>query len=130
MAHYKPIDVFGYFTGALSKKKTQGVDHMTVTRVKPVKDPITGEVVGHGPKEIYVQDRRDYKRHPMTKGETKQRGKWTEACQLASIIIHNKTHPRYMEFYNRWRAHVQTTEEPMQFPNFVRAVLASESRPS
>ena len=126
MAHYKPTDGFGYFTGALSKKKKQGVDHMTVTRVKPVKDPITGEVVGHGPKEIYVQDRRDYDAHPMTEGETKQRGKWTEACQLASIIIHDKCHPRYMEFYNLWREHVKISETPMQFPNFVRHVLSKE----
>ena len=126
MAHYKPTDGFGFFIGALSKKKIQGVDHMTVTRIKPVKDPITGEVVGHGPKEIYVQDRRDYGAHPMTEGETKQRGKWTDACRQASIIIHDKCHPRYMEFYNRWREHVKKSETPMQFPNFVRTILCRE----
>ena len=52
MAHYVPTDGFENFTGALSKKKIQGVNHMTVTRRKKVKDPLTGEVVGFGPKEI------------------------------------------------------------------------------
>ena len=58
MAHYVPTDGIENFTGALSKKKIQGVNHMTVTRRKKVKDPLTGEVVGLGPKEIYAQERR------------------------------------------------------------------------
>ena len=41
MAHYVPTDGFENFTGALSKKKIQGVNHMTVTRRKKVKDPLT-----------------------------------------------------------------------------------------
>ena len=40
MAHYVPSDGFENFTGALSKKKIQGVNHMTVTRRKRVKDPL------------------------------------------------------------------------------------------
>ena len=40
MAHYVPSDGFENFTGALSKKKIQGVHHMTVTRRKKVKDPL------------------------------------------------------------------------------------------
>ena len=127
MAHYKPIAGLDNITGALSKKKIQGVDHMTVTRVKSVKDPFSGEVIGQGPKEIYAQERRDYREHPLTAGETKQRSKWTAACRMAGEIIHNPDHPRYMEFYHRWRAHVQTTDQPMQFPNFVRSVLAREA---
>lgn len=126
MAHYKPTDGFGYFTGALSKKKIQGVHHMTVTRRKRVKDPLSGEVVGLGPKEIYVQERRNYNEHPMTEGEVKQRNKWREACRMASVIIHTKSHPRYMELYHRWREHILTTDTPMQFPNFVRHVLSQE----
>ena len=129
MAHYKPTDGFGYFTGALSKKKIQGVNHMTVTRIKSVKDPITGEVVGLGPKEIYAQERRDYDEHPLTVNEQTQRTKWREACREASNIIHDKSHPRFMELYHRWREHVTATDKPMQFPNYVRAVLASETRP-
>ena len=34
MAIYVPSDGFENFTGAWSKKKIQGVDHMTVTRRK------------------------------------------------------------------------------------------------
>ena len=127
MAHYKPIDGIDNITGALSKKKIQGVNRMTVTRIKSVKDPITGEVVGQGPKEIYAQERRDYGEHPMTAGEIKQRSKWTAACRAVGEIIHNPDHPRYMELYHRWRAHLQTTGQPMPFPNFVRTVLIHDS---
>lgn len=126
MAHYKPITGLDGITGALSKKKIQGVNHMTVTRIKSVKDPITGEVVGQGPKEIYAQDKRDYNEHPRTEGETRQLNKWTEACRLAPSIYKNKSHPRYMELYHRWRTHVASTENPMPFPNFVRHILSHE----
>ena len=123
MAHYKPTAGFEFFTGALSKKKKQA--HRLVTRIKSVKDPITGDVVGYGAKEIYAQDPRDYKEHPLTQGEQYQRTKWREACRAASAILRDKSHPRYMELYERWRAQL-TDKEPMQFPNFVRAVLVKE----
>lgn len=126
MAHYVPTTGFENFTGALSKKKIQGVNKMTVTRRKPIKDPITEEVVAQGPKEIYVQERRDYDEHPMTLAETKQREKWKDACRLTSVIIRDKSHPRFMELYQRWREHIQTAENPMQFPNFVRVFLSRE----
>ena len=126
MAKYKPMDGFEYFTGTLSKKKIQGVHHMTVTRIKSVKDPVTGEVVGQGPKEIFAQQRRNYTEHPMTEPELKQRAKWREACRMASTIIHDQSHPRYMELYQRWREPLKTANPPMQFPNFVRAVLCRE----
>ena len=123
MAHYKPTAGFEFFTGALSKKKKQA--HRLVTRIKSVKDPITGDVVGYGAKEIYAQDPRDYKEHPLTQGEQHQRTKWREACRAASAILRDKSHPRYMELYERWRAQL-TDKEPMQFPNCVRAVLVKE----
>ena len=128
MAHYVPSDGFENFTGAWSKKKIQGVNHMTITRRKPVKDPLTGEVVGLGPKEIYTQERRDYKEHPLTPKETVQRSRWREACREASRIIRDKTHPRFMELYHLWRAQLTSDAPCKQFPNFVRAVLASEKR--
>ena len=126
MAHLRTADGINLVNGALSKKKEQGVNHMTVTRVKSVKDPLTGEVVGHGPNEMYLQERRDYKEHPMTEKEQAQRVRWREACRTAKIIISDKSHPRYMELYRRWQEHVRSTEKPMQFPNFVRAELARE----
>ena len=57
MARYVPTAGFESFTGALSKKKDYA--HRLVTRRKGVKDPITGEVVGLGPKEIYAQEPRE-----------------------------------------------------------------------
>ena len=128
MAIYVPAAEFEPFTGALSKKKIQGVHHMTVTRRKKVKDPLTGEVVGLGPKEIYAQERRDYKEHPLTPKETVQRSRWREACREAGAIIRDKTHPRFMELYHLWRAQLTTDEPCKQFPNLVRAVLASDKR--
>ena len=124
MAHYVPSDGFENFTGALSKKKVQGVHHMTVTRRKRVKDPLTGEVVGLGPKEIYAQERRDMGKNPLTPNETVQRSRWREACREAPLICRDKNHPRFMEMYNLWRAQLTSDAPCKQFPNFVRAVLA------
>lgn len=129
MAHYVPSTGFENFTGALSKKKIQGVHRMTVTRRKKVKDPLTGEVVGLGAKEIYMQESRDYKEHPLTPKETVQRSRWREACREAPLIYKDKNHPRFMELYHLWRAQLTTDEPCKQFPNFVRTVLASEKRP-
>ena len=124
MAIYVPAEEFKELTGALSKRKKE--KRITVTRIKSVKDPLTGEVVGHGKKEIYAQYRRDYKYNPMTEGEQKQRSKWREACRAAAVIVKDKSHPRYMEFYHRWCEQLSDEKPCMQFPNFVRAVLASE----
>lgn len=126
MAHYTPQAGIEGMTGALSKRKD--ADRLSIMRRKSVKDPLTGEEVGLGPKEIYLQHRRDYKGHPMTAGETHQRGKWTEACRLASMILKDKNHPRYMEMYHRWREHVRTAETPMQFPNFIRTMIVRETQ--
>ena len=87
---------------------------------------MTGEVVGRGEKEIYAQYRRDYKEHPMTEGEKKQRNKWADACRLAGVIVRDKNHPRYMEMYERWREHLKSGEPAKQFKNFICGVLASE----
>ena len=126
MAHYTPTAEFDHFTGALSKKKN--TKRLCVTRIKSVKDPITGEVVGQGPKEIYAQERRDYKAHPLTPAEQSQRSRWREACREAQTIIRDKSHPRFMELYHKWRAQLGSTEPCKQFPNFVRTVLVQEKR--
>lgn len=126
MAHYVPSAGIENFNGALSKKKIQ--KRLCVTRRKKVKDPLTGEVVGLGPKEIYAQERRDYKEHPLTPNETVQRSRWREACREAGAIIRDKNHPRFMELYHLWRAQLTTDAPCKQFPNFVRAVLANEKR--
>jgi hypothetical protein len=130
MAHYVPSAGIENFTGAWSKKKIQGVNHMTITRRKKVKDPLTGEVVGLGAKEIYMQESRDYKKHPLTPNETAQRSRWREACREAGAIIRDKSHPRFMELYHLWRAQLTTDAPCKQFPNYVRAVLASEKSPN
>ena len=114
-------------TGALRKKREQGVTRLSVTRVKHFHDPLTGEVVALGPNELYLQERRDYNRHPLTSGEIRQREKWRAACREAQVILRNKSHPRYMELYHRWRAQLTADAPCLQFPNFVRAVLSKEA---
>ena len=126
MAHYTPAAEFDHFTGALSKKKD--TQRLCVTRIKSVRDPITGEVVGQGPKEIYAQERRDYNAHPLTSAEQNQRSIWREACKEAQAIIRDRNHPRFMELYHQWRAQLSSSEPCKQFPNFVRAVLVQEKR--
>lgn len=126
MAHYRPMTGLEDFAGALSKRKIQGVSHMTVTRRKPIKDPLTGEVVAMGPKEIYVQDRRDLQEHPYTENEKRNHGNWSKACKDALVIIRDKTHPRYMELYHRWRAQLSAPDPYMQFQGFVKAVMMQE----
>ena len=126
MERYTAKPGFDNFSGASKKEKK--AERLTVTRTKRVKDPITGEVVGLGPKEIYVQDKRDYKLHPMTEKEKIQREKWREACKEASEILKDKSHPQYMELYYRWRAQLQADKPCKQFPNFVRSVLVAERK--
>ena len=126
MAKIQTIDGIRYSRGAISKKREQGINHFTNTRVKEFKDPITGEGVAFGPNEMYLQSYRDYKTAPLTPAEQAQRTKWREACREASVIIHDKSHPRYMELYYRWREQLTDSAPCKQFPNFVRAVLASE----
>ena len=126
MAHYTPAAEFEHFTGALSKKKD--IQRLCVTRIKSVRDPLTGEVVGQGPKEIYAQERRDYKAHPLTSAEQNQRSIWREACKEAQAIIRDRNHPRFMELYHQWRAQLSSSEPCKQFPNFVRTMLVQEKR--
>lgn len=124
MAHVYTSPGIRFLTGALNKQPNRSI---SVTRVKAVRDPITGQVVGHGPNEFYIKEPRDYDVHPLTSAEQNQRTRWREACKAAAEIIRNKSHPRYMEMYQRWREHVSAAERPMQFPNFVRAVLSREA---
>ena len=92
-----------------------------------------GQVFGYGPKEMYGQERRDYNRHPRSPAEQRQYEKWTAACQEASRIVHDSTHPRYAEFCARHAAQLHGKPDAVlgkkricQFGNFVRAVLMKE----
>ena len=126
MAHIQTIDGIRYSRGAISKKRKQGVNRFTNTRVKEFKDPITHEVVDRGPNEMYLQSYRDYNEHPLTEGETRQRGKWSIACTAVKDVLNDPSSPLYMELYRRWREQLNSPHPRKQFANFVRAVLAQE----
>lgn len=92
-----------------------------------------GRVFGCGPKEVYDQAKRDYKRNPRTPAEQVQYEKWKAACQEASRIAKDPNHPRYQEMVTRHMAQLKGTSDPVlgkksicQFGNFVRAVLVRE----
>lgn len=88
-----------------------------------------GKVFGCGPKEIYSQEKRDYKRHPRSAAEQEQYEKWKAVCKEASCIIKDPTHPRHAEMIARHAAQLRGKPEPAigkricMFGNFVRAVL-------
>lgn len=125
MAHMKTCDGVIYLNGALRKKHKKGTK-ISITRLKHFRDPITGEEVSVGPNEMYLQEQRDYTRHPLTVNEQKQRAKWREACIAAAEILKDKSNPRYMELYLLWRAQLSSPKPCKQFPNFVRSVIIHE----
>ena len=127
MAHIKPSDGVDKVTGALSKKKNDS-RRLAVARVKHFKDPLTGETVGEGPNELFLQSERDMDEHPLTEGEKAQRGKWSAACKAAKEIVKDRSHPRFMELYQRWRGQLGQPGAATQFPNYVRATLVQELR--
>lgn len=127
MAHCTISNGINSITGALKKTTEPGVNHITVTRKKLIRDPLTGEIVGAGPNEFYIKNKRDYGKHPLTPNEQAQRAKWREACKAAQLIIRDRNHPRYMELYHRWRAQLSSPKPCKQFPNFIRAVLIGEA---
>ena len=130
MAHCTISNGIETITGALKKTTEQGVNHITVTKKKRFRDPLTGEVVATGPNEIFLQNKRDFTKYPLTEGETKQRGIWQEACREAQLIYRDKSHPRFMELYHRWRAQLSDPDPYKQFLPFIRTVLASEKSPN
>lgn len=113
-------------TGKLGKKSV-----LTMRR-KKWRYP-DGRIFGYGPKEIYSQEVRDYKRKPRTAAEEVQHKKWTFACQEASRITKDASHPRYSEMMMRHAAQLKGKPDPVlgkkricQFGNFVRSVLLHE----
>ena len=126
MAHFTISNGIDGITGALKKTTEQGVHQITVTKQKHFHDPFTGEETGLGPNEIFLQNKRDYVAHPVTPNEARQRGNWSQACREAQRIVHDKSHPRFMELYQRWRAQLSDPEPYKQFPPFVRTVLVQE----
>ena len=44
--------------------------------------------------------------------------------------LSDKSHPRFMELYHRWRAQLSDPDPYKQFLPFIRTVLASEKSPN
>lgn len=92
-----------------------------------------GRVFGCGPKEVYSQEKRDYKRNPRTPAEEAQYDKWVAVCREAKRITKDPNHPRYAEMVSRHAAQLRGKPEPAigkricMFGNFVRAVLIREA---
>ena len=125
MAQFEPIRMFERITGRLS-----GMSQV-MTRQKKYRHP-DGKVFKVGPKDVYLQERRDYKRHPLTEGERRQLERWTAVCREASVITHHPEHPRYAELYARWEEQLTDKTKTVHgkpialFGNYVRAILLQE----
>jgi len=107
-------------------------DSEVVTRLKGYRAD-DGTLIKYGPQEIYFKEKRDYKHHPRQGAEEAQAQKWTAACRGASVIIKDKSHPRYGELRSRWNAQLKGQPDPLldpkrvtMFPNFVRVILLRE----
>lgn len=126
MAKFETSAGIDDMTGKLGKKSV-----LTMRR-KKWRYP-DGRIFGYGPKEIYSQEVRDYKRKPRTAAEEVQHKKWTFVCQEASRITKDPSHPRYSEMVMRHAAQLKGKTDPVlgkkricQFGNFVRSVLLHE----
>ena len=112
-------------TGKLDKQ-----ERLTM-RQKKWKAP-NGKIVKYGPKEVYSQEKRDFKRHPRVGAEAAQHSKWTEACREAGRIKKDPNHPRHQEMVARHAAQLFGKVDPVvgkriaQFGNFICSVLIHE----
>ena len=111
-------------------KLSVGIDLLTRLKEYRADD---GTLIKCGPQEIYFKEKRDYKRHPKRGAEEVQAQKWKDACRGASVIIKDKSHPRYGELRARWNAQLKGQPDPLldpkqvtMFPNFVRVILLRE----
>ena len=114
-------------TGKLNKRQS------LTSRQKHFHYP-DGRIFGCGPKEVYEQQQRDFKRNPRTPAEEAQHQRWTSACREAALITKDPNHPRYAEMVSRHASQLDGQPDPVlgkkricQFSNFVRAVLIHES---
>ena len=126
MANYDPTIIFEDFSGRLEK-------HSNITMRRKKWRYSDGRIFGYGPKEVYGQNDRDYKRSPRTPAEQVQHGKWTEACREASRITHDPSHPRYAEMLARHQAQLRGKPDSVikpkricRFLNFVTSILLHE----
>ena len=127
MAHFETSAGIDGITGKFNK-------HTRLTMRQKQWHYPDGRVFGCGPKEVYAQEMRDYKRSPRTPAEQVQYEKWKAVCQEASRIAKDPNHPRYAEMVARHTAQLQGQPDAAlgkkricQFGNFVRAVLIHES---
>ena len=125
MAHFTTSAGIEKVTGKFDKKEC------LTARQKKWRYP-NGQIFGYGPKEVYSQEKRDYKYNPRSAAEQVQYEKWTAACQEASRIAKDPAHPRHEEMVARHAAQLHGKADPIvgkcicQFGNFVRSVLMHE----
>ena len=127
MAKLTTMDGTKGMTGAVSKKRVQGVNHFTNTRQKHFKDPETGEVLKTGHNEVFIQNYRDYTTAPRTPAEQAQNGIWKRSCGLAQQIKNDRTHPMYESLHTAWRAQIHNPDGIIHFDNFINHALASKN---
>lgn len=113
-------------TGAGIKQITGLLDKNAriVSRMKVYKDPITGEILGYGPNEYYIQR---VSTIPRTKNQKLASQRFTELNKLVSEITLNKEHPRYKELYSLYIKQIRNENSIKRFQNFVFSTLYKEA---
>lgn len=127
MAQFDPISHIENLTGKLSSTDR------TVMRRKKFRHPVTGKVIKYGPHEAFPREKRDFKKSPRKPAEAAQFSKWTAACRLSTLILHDPTHPRYDELHQRWLRQLDGHPDPLtgqtlitKFGCFINSVLMHE----
>lgn len=127
MAQFDPITHIENLVGKLSPSDG------TVMRRKTFRHPTSGKVIKRGPHEAFHREPRDFKKTPRKPAEEAQFSKWTAACQEASRISHDPSHPRYNELRQRWLRQLDGHPDPLTgkslitpFGCFINSVLMHE----
>lgn len=117
MANIKTSAGIESITGLLDK------DTRIVTRRHTYKDPLTGEVIGYGPNEYYIQKASN---KPFTTKQKESCRKFTIAAKVMKEIVSNKQHPRYMEMYTAFVNQLNSEKPIKSFTSFICATLYKE----
>ena len=114
MAQFETSAGIEGITGKLNKRQS------LTSRQKHFHYP-DGRIFGCGPKEVYQQQQRDFKRNPRTPAEEAQHQRWTAACREAALINKDPNHPRT----RRWSPATPRSWTVSRIPCSARSVSAS-----
>lgn len=118
MARIQPGAGIKQITGLIDKKVR------IVSRVKIYRDPLTGDILGYGPNEYYIQK---VSTIPRTDNQKLASQRFTVINKMMKEIIANKNHPRYQELYSLYLKQIHNEKSIKRFQNFICSILYKEA---